>query len=101
MEHSFHYPGEEVMRQIMQQCEAGMPRTLPLPAQEECINLRDSALAGNELAIERVFKLYHNAVVPATAPERVALAIIFDAYAQINRKLKHYAKEIQPAGQPH
>lgn len=98
MEHSFRYPGEEVMRQIMQQCESGEPRTLPLPSQTECINLRDSALAGNELAIERVFKLYFNAVVPATAPERVSLAIIFDAYAQVNRKLQYHAKEIQPAG---
>jgi hypothetical protein len=93
MQHSFRYPGDEVMQQILQQCECGAPRTLPLPSQTECINLRDSALTGNQLAIERVFKLYHNAVVPATAPERVSLAIIFDAYAQVNRKIQSHAQK--------
>lgn len=59
--------------------------------------MRDDALDGDELAIEEVYNLYYNAVVPATAPERTSIAIIFDAYAQVNQKLhKHDSARTTP-----
>ena len=85
MQHSFHYPSEEVLLQIQERVEKNTQHKLAIPDQEECFNLRDAALNGDEIAIERVYNLFHFAVVPTTAPERVSLSIIFDVYNRVKK----------------
>ena len=86
MNRSFAYPSEELLRQIQERVERNAQHTLEIPSQDECLKLRDAALSGDELAIERTFNLFHFAVVPATVQHRVALSIIFDVYNQLNKK---------------
>lgn len=87
MEHSFHYPSEDVLRQIQERVERNAQHTLEIPSQTECFRLRDAALNGDEIAVERVYNLYHFAQVPTSAQQRVALAVIFDVYQTVNKKL--------------
>lgn len=91
MRHSFRYPNEELLKQIQHHVESDLQgrRHMAIPSQEECEELRDKALEGDEIAIERVFKLWAHAELPVNVQQRVSLALIFDAHAQVNRKLKN------------
>jgi hypothetical protein len=85
MQRSFHYPSEEILQQIQHRIEKNNQHSLEIPSQEDCLNLRDAALNGDEIAIERVHNLFHFAVVPTSVQQRVSLSIIFEVYNKVSK----------------
>jgi len=70
----------EELEQIM--AHARRCGAMAVPSEQEAKDLLGQVQQGDVYAAERICKLYHSMVVPATAPEREAVSIIFEAYAK-------------------